>query len=103
MIRTKDTVDHRLMTPQIVLAIIRADQLNLEKETWITSISDGAATRVPGSKHLTGNAVDLSIKDIHNPKLWVDRIKRALGPQYDVLLHDSGEGMHIHIEFDPKN
>ncbi len=32
---------------------------------------------------------------------WAERIKAKLGPEYTVLDHDTGSGLHIHIELDP--
>jgi hypothetical protein len=106
MIHTKDSVNHRMMSPQILLAILRADQLNafhFQQDTVITSITDNAPGRVSNSLHKNGNAVDLSIKDHPNAQQWFVMIKEALGPQFDVLLHDVSTGLHIHIEFDPKD
>jgi hypothetical protein len=145
MIRFKDTVDFRGMTPQIAFAIERADEVNitvwqeyyrdkvipdevangpgvyllvahnavlglptssraiiLDVDTWITSISDDSPNRVPGSKHRTGEAVDFSVQDHPDPKAWADDLRKRLGPQFDVVLHDTGSGLHIHVEFDPK-
>jgi len=35
-------------------------------------------------------------------KEWADRIRRALGPDYTVVLHGEGYNLHIHIELDPR-
>ncbi len=32
---------------------------------------------------------------------WADRIREKLGPAYTVVVHDTGSGLHIHIELDP--
>ena len=32
---------------------------------------------------------------------WADRIGEKLGPAYTVVVHDTGSGLHIHIELDP--
>jgi len=32
---------------------------------------------------------------------WADRIRAKLGPAYTVVVHDTGSGLHIHIELDP--
>jgi len=32
---------------------------------------------------------------------WATRIQDKLGPAYTVVVHDSGSGLHIHIELDP--
>ena len=32
---------------------------------------------------------------------WAGRIREKLGPDYTVVVHDTGSGLHIHIELDP--
>ena len=32
---------------------------------------------------------------------WEERIQKHLGPAYTVVVHDTGSGLHIHIELDP--
>lgn len=32
---------------------------------------------------------------------WAARIQAKLGPAYTVVVHDTGSGLHIHIELDP--
>jgi len=32
---------------------------------------------------------------------WAERIQKKLGPAYTVVVHDTGSGLHIHIELDP--
>lgn len=32
---------------------------------------------------------------------WAQRIREKLGPAYTVVVHDTGSGLHIHIELDP--
>ncbi len=32
---------------------------------------------------------------------WATRIARKLGSAYTVVVHDTGSGLHIHIELDP--
>ncbi|MBW2624257.1 MAG: hypothetical protein JRD68_15220 [Deltaproteobacteria bacterium] len=59
----------------------------------VTSGCEGKHT--PGSSHYRGKAWDLRTRDFPgdvNP--WVDRIRRALGNRYFVLL----ESDHIHIQ-----
>lgn len=34
-------------------------------------------------------------------KEWAAQIRRKLGPAYTVVVHDTGSGLHIHIELDP--
>jgi len=34
-------------------------------------------------------------------EMWADNIQEQLGPPYTVVVHDTGSGLHIHIELDP--
>ena len=48
----------------------------------------------PGSSHYSGKAFDVRIRDFPGQvETWVDRITRALGDRYFVLL----EPNHIHV------
>lgn len=88
------------LTPQILLALIIADEVYKAHgvEMWITSINDSG--HMKGSLHYKGRAVDLRVRNIpaeHRfkiPKI----LKSRLSPGYDVI----DEGDHIHIEWDPK-
>ena len=63
----------------------------------ITSVVDGQHRK--GSKHYNGYAFDLRIFDLRGISTieMGDRLKRALGGQFDVVVEPS----HIHVEFDP--
>ena len=105
MVRFKDTVSFQDMRPQLVFAIMCVDQINTRhygefRDTWITSVCDGAAGRVAGSLHNYGYAADFSIKGHPNAQEWKDKIAARLGPEFDVVLHDVGSGDHIHVEYD---
>jgi hypothetical protein len=62
----------------------------------ITSGNDGK--HMIGSKHYTNEAIDIRIRDMKFPTITHVRIKKALGPNYDVIKKKT----HIHIEYDPK-
>ena len=50
----------------------------------------------PGSSHYSGKAFDVRIRDFPGQvETWVDRITRALGDRYFVLL----EPNHIHVQW----
>jgi hypothetical protein len=68
----------------------------LDFDVVITSGTDGK--HMKGSKHYTGEALDLRTSNIpaHQRKKYVDRLNAKL-PEYDVI----DEGDHIHIEYDP--
>lgn len=60
--------------------------LHAEQRAW--DISARGCPRYRGS---LGDAMDL----------WAQRIGDKLGPAYTVVVHDTGSGLHIHIELDP--
>ena len=67
----------------------------------ITSAQDFARTRVRGSKHYTGEALDFRtyyLKDQEKQEFLKQAIS-AFGEDYDVVL----EADHLHIEYDPKD
>lgn len=69
-------------------------------EATITSGREG--THSVGSEHYVGHALDWRTK--HLPLAMAQTItatiKRALGPDFDVILEDNPP--HLHIEYDPK-
>lgn len=67
-------------------------------ELFITSAADGV--HMPGSRHYTGEAIDLRIRSVDADKRVVLRaaLQSVLGSLFDVVL----EVDHIHIEFDPR-
>ncbi len=87
------------LQPEILLAIQEAREVyrNLIDLT-ITALLDG--THMENSLHYKGLAVDLRTHYFSKPTqgLLLQRLKEALGPEYDVVL----EKTHIHVEFDPK-
>jgi len=68
------------------------------KELVITSALDG--THSPGSLHYYGYALDFRTHYFHDgiPDLVAKTLRKELGRNYDVVLHDT----HIHVEYDPK-
>jgi len=70
----------------------------LEYELTITSCRDGSHKQ--GSKHYSGNAVDVRVWGIperHRESVCC-ALRMQLRSNYDVVY----EGNHIHIEYDPK-
>lgn len=59
----------------------------------------------PKSLHPMGFAIDFDSTRTVDPVMW-KRIEKeareALGNEYDVLAHDAGSGMHLHVEYDPR-
>jgi uncharacterized protein YcbK (DUF882 family) len=88
------------LRPEIVLAVLIAERAYAEAdcELMLTSGIEGAHSR--GSLHYAGSAADLRTQSVPLEKLkpLVERIRIALGPDFDVVL----ESNHLHIEFQPK-
>ena len=66
------------------------------QEMWITSALDGE--HMQGSKHYSGEAIDVRIWDLINKQDCCTKMREALGNNYDVVLESS----HIHLEYDPE-
>ena len=97
MIHIKKGVRIHGIKPEIVLALVIADQVYtaLGHELVITSVIDGAHSRA--SIHYTGGAVDLRLPGDDGIAAR-NRIARRVGGDFDVVL----ESNHIHIEWQPK-
>ena len=98
----KTGVNVRGIQPEILLARIVAGEIfaRYGADAIITSGLEGKHKKT--SKHYKGQAIDLRVRHIDR-RLWpvvTEALKKALGPQYDVILE--GRKLHIHIEFDPK-
>jgi len=98
--KIKDGVQLVGMQPQILLAIMVADNIwkNWHQELVITSVTDGV--HGPGSFHYRGSAVDFRIRyfeELSTKKAVHKELVAALGLEFDVVLHDT----HIHVEWDP--
>ncbi|HYE91668.1 MAG TPA: hypothetical protein VEA38_11640 [Terriglobales bacterium] len=68
-------------------------------ELVVTSITDDAPGRVPGSLHPKGFAFDIRTRDLTDTlrRELAQTIALRLGADYDVVL----EADHIHVEYDP--
>lgn len=97
----KDGVIHMDMSPFLIDQYVIVDRIHLEivgREAICTSARDGE--HMKGSKHYTGEAIDLRIHDMQpgNAKQVVKMMRKELGPDFDVVL----EKNHIHWEYDPR-
>lgn len=74
---------------------------NIEGEKYIMTITSGnekTTKHIIGSKHYSGEAIDIRKLDMKNVKIVVEEIKDYLGRDYDVIEKKT----HIHIEYDAK-
>lgn len=100
----KEGVSLRDLQPQTLWAMERV------KDIWharglncvFTSIWRPQAAR--RSLHPLGRAFDTDTDRELSPTIWgliSDEAQVILGDEYDVLAHDDGSGMHLHVEWDP--
>lgn len=105
---------------RLILDVVRATAPpSSDGRIWVTSASDGE--HMQGSKHYSGEAFDIRIRNLRcfhwgedggwtvvlAIQQWVDQIRDILGPDYDVIYaHVDGDKIshlsHIHIEYDKK-
>ncbi|QQX80840.1 hypothetical protein JK628_02910 [Shewanella sp. KX20019] len=100
--RLKDkSVNPNGMRPELVFALMMADQVYSEYgvEMVVTSINDARHSKT--SLHYSGQAADLRIFNLPDGKSHevLSKIKgKLLNDAFDVVL----ESDHIHLEFQPK-
>ena len=88
------------LKPEILLAIQIAYSVWPQHiDMVITSGTELGDFRKKGSKHLSGQAIDIRTHGLDRELVYdlTTFIQDALGTDYDVVL----ESNHIHIEFDP--
>lgn len=69
-------------------------------EVTITSGTDG--THMKGSKHYSGNAIDIRSRDMMNKTKVARELDRQIKLKYAFKYDVIEEKDHIHIEYDPK-
>jgi hypothetical protein len=88
------------LKPEILTAMLVAESI-IGDAFVITAAVD--SNHKAGSLHYAGLAVDFRTNDLTSPMDTILKLRDALGPEYDVLLEDSGlPNAHGHIEFQPK-
>ena len=103
MIKKKDnTVNVTGLKPEIVKILGTvwkvATELNgINYELVITSAKDGQ--HKTGSKHYSGEAIDIRSRDMRNKVGLKRRLQEEIGKDYDIVIEET----HIHIEYDPSN
>jgi len=95
----KDGVDAKDMSKEITKAFDTIDKIHREhagRDATITSVRDGEHKE--GSKHYSGEAIDLRTRDLSKEKAnkIARDIQTQLGRDYDVV----SEHNHIHVEYD---
>ena len=95
MLKVKNGVSPK----NLVIAAAAANVAHVMDVTvYITSGTDGK--HMTGSKHYTGEALDLRISNLTKPQIHevVSRLKIRLGKDFDIVL----EKDHIHLEYDKR-
>lgn len=92
------------LKPQMTVALDRAIAVFFRKQLPVFLTSAWRATSPTFSLHLFGYAIDLDTDRSLPLHIWAE-IREAtqaeLGSEFQVLAHDAGQGMHLHIEWDP--
>ena len=100
LLKVKASVRPRSLT--ISAGVINAaSSMGLTEDMVITSGND--STHMEGSKHYTGEALDVRTK--HLPATLktalAEMVRQRLGPKYQVILESVGTpNEHLHVEFD---
>ena len=100
MIQIKPKARVRGLQPEMILAIMVANDVYAQYDIICVITEGTGAKHRRGSLHYVGLAIDLRTRNIP-PNLRepvAQQIRVALGEEYDVVL----ESDHIHIEFQPK-
>lgn len=97
MIAIKPSVRIRGLGTEILLAVMIAHELFREQAQTLTLTSGTDGQHKAGSKHHSGEAVDLRLPTARKEAV-VEQLQNRLGAEYDVVL----EVDHIHVEYDPK-
>jgi hypothetical protein len=86
---------------RILAAISRVEpKVDYPSEVVITSGTDGR--HMAGSRHYTGNAIDIRSFNFKSKAVLLDfvaALRGVLGKDFDVVV----ESDHVHCEFDPKS
>ena len=90
------------LSPQMALAALIVQSCYDSASCTITSANDGQHSEK--SLHYSGNALDFRTKDYFGDKrMLVNAVRKALGPEFDVVFEDEGTpNEHLHVEYDPK-
>lgn len=96
-----DGIDAKGLQPQVVLALLIANEVYKEYDTElvITSLADSKHSW--SSLHYAGAAVDLRTHNLPSDQAKKDvanKIQEKLNVDFDVIL----EPTHIHLEWQPK-
>ena len=91
-------------TSHLLVAAVANVAVSLDWDVTITSAND--SKHMKGSKHYTGEAIDIRSKNFPSKRSKQDFIAKVLlrlGPGYEMFLEGVGtENEHFHLEKDPQ-
>lgn len=97
MIKLKGTVRPRNLVIEAACANV-AEELKIN----ITITSGNDSLHMTGSKHYSGEALDIRSKDMDNKLIFLSKVMARLGDKYQGILEGEGTpNEHFHIEYDP--
>jgi hypothetical protein len=98
-------VSLRDFKPQSQLALDRVIAVFFKRGFPVILTSAWREKSLTFSLHLSGYAFDVDTDRSLPTPIWVelaDAVRAELGEAFDVVAHDVGSGMHLHVEYDPK-
>ncbi len=101
MISLKAGASIRGLRPEVVLAVVVADQVYGKHGCGDLMVTEGTGGKHgSGSLHYVGLAADLRTGNLPAGTLSVvaNDLRALLGAEYDVVVEET----HLHIEFQPK-
>ena len=83
--------------PELLLGLMVVSDMCIRRGATmvITAILNGP--HMKNSLHYTGSAVDFTVGQVADRKMFVAELRARLGEAYDVI----DEGTHIHVEYQP--
>ena len=88
----------------LLLAAVSNVARDLEWDVTITSGND--SKHMKGSRHYSGEAIDIRSKNFPTKRAkqeFIAAVLLRLGPGYEMFLeHEGGANEHFHLEYDPK-
>lgn len=97
------------MRPEAAVIVYEAAQTAPDELEQIVISEGWRQIRPYRDLHEELRAFDLSLNGIHGDHTtrldvglaWAVRLREALGPDYEIVVHGSGTNLHLHCELDP--
>lgn len=101
MLRTKPDVRFEVITRALLRMLTVLENISTLQNHDITITAGTEGKHMPGSKHYTGEALDIRTRDLSDAQrdYILFTLRSRLGLGYDVV--EEFNPPHIHIEYDP--